>query len=125
MKSPLLKRLGPDREISKLPVPMAIDLSFVTSAKAEDAAILEKVLELAVQDVLKRFERDGFKTYIREGLVRPITKEELLSILPRKTHMGWSGDKGWLCDTPHVAARNISFDEQKVTCRSCLKKLGG
>ncbi len=122
-KSPLNKRFGPSSDVGSMQVPMAVDLSFATSAKLDDMEILEKVLELAVADVVKRFEKDGFKVIIRAGQVRPMTQEEFLSILPRKVHMS-DGAGDWICDTSRVSLKNVTTDAEQVTCKSCLNRMG-
>lgn len=117
-------RIPPSDDLGKMMVPTAIDLHFVTSAKLDDQEILEQVLQLAIDDVLKRFQKDGFQTFLRGGQVRPMTQEELLSIIPRKVHMATDSDRGWLCDTPHVSLKNVTANKAEVTCKKCLKKLG-
>jgi hypothetical protein len=114
-------KLEPSEDLGQMMVPVAIDLSFVTSVKLEDMPILEQVLAKTTEDVLKRFQKDGFKVFVRAGVVRPMTQEELLSILPRKVHM--AHEDGWLCDTAHVALKNVTDNRDDVTCKLCLKKL--
>lgn len=123
MSGPLNKRIGPSEDIGSMSIPMAVDLSFATSAKSDDADILEKVLDLAIQDVIKRFERDGFKVFIRAGQVRPMSQEELLSLIPRKVHLS-NGADGWLCETPRVSMKNVTREWTAVTCKSCLNRMG-
>jgi len=73
-KRPLLKRFEADEGIQDLQVPMSVELSFATSAKISDTELLEKVLGRAVEDLGKRFEKEGFKLYMRTGLVKPMTQ---------------------------------------------------
>jgi hypothetical protein len=121
-RQPLHKRLPQSDDIHDMQVPMAIEVDFVTSAKLSDMGILETVLDLAVKDLQKRFEKDGFKCFLRTGLVRPMTQEELLTIIPRKVHM--ARDAQQICDTPHVSKKNLTEDPDDVTCKKCLKILG-
>lgn len=116
-------KIGLDEAMGQMQVPVAIDLSFATSAKLDDMGILEQVLAKAVDDVLKRFEKDGFRIFVRAGVVRPMTQEELLSIIPRKVHMT-NGLDGWLCKTAHVSPKNVTSDATEVTCKLCLKVMG-
>jgi len=124
---PLLKRLQPDEDIQDLNVPMSVELSFATSAKISEAGVLEQVIEKAILDLEKRFAKEGFKLYMRAGLVKPMTQEELLSILPRKIHMAHkvNGRSAQICETPHVSYKNLTSNEAEVTCKRCLKLIEG
>lgn len=124
---PLLKRLGADEDILDLVVPISVEISFATSAKISDMAILEKVLERALEDAQKRFDKEGFKLYVRSGLVKPMTQEELLAVLPRKVHMAReiNGRLSQICETPHVSHKNLTTNETEVTCKRCLKVIEG
>ncbi len=122
-KRPLVKQLQPSGDIRDLHVPMAIELSLATSAKLADMGELEKTLDQAVQEVLKRFEGNGFQVFIRAGFVRPMAKEDLVEIVPRKFHM-LSREGRQTCDTQYVAKRYLTKNSEKVTCRKCMKLLG-
>lgn len=114
------KKLEPSEDLATMQVPFAIDLDIATSAKIEDLPILEQVLTKAVEDVLKRFAKDGFRAFLRTGVVRPMTQEELLACIPRKIHIS-NGHGGWKCATAHVASKNITIDWAQVTCKLCQK----
>lgn len=121
---PLYKRMSDDKDVHNLVVPMSIELSYVTSAKIADMPALEKLIDHAFQDLEARFEKAGFKLYVRSGLVKAITQADLLTILPRKMHMAQtlsSGVLNQICDTPHVSAKNLTTNEDAVTCKRCLK----
>jgi hypothetical protein len=126
-RRPLLKRFGPDEDVLDLQVPISVEISFATSAKLSEMPILEKVIERAIADAQARFEREGFKFYVRAGVVKPMTQEELLSILPRKVHMAreTGGNLKQICETPHVSQKNLTLNEDEVTCKRCLKILEG
>jgi hypothetical protein len=127
-RRPLLKRLEADEDIQDLNVPMSIEMSFATSAKISEMGILEQVIEKAVGDLEKRFAKEGFKLYVRTGLVHAMTQEELISILPRKVHMAEVRDGKALkqiCETPHVSYKNLTTNETEVTCKRCLKLIEG
>lgn len=120
-------KIGPSPDLSNLLVPLRIEVDFATSAKLDDIGRLEQVLEKAVEDVQKRFAKDGYTIYVRSGTVRPMSQEELLALIPRKIHLaadGQDGTPGWLCKTAHVAAKNITSERDDVTCKLCLKALG-
>lgn len=116
-------KIEPSEDIGDLVVPMSVELSFATTSKVSDTTLMEQVLALAIEDVQKRFEKDGFKLYIRAGNVRPMTQEELLTLIPRKIHMADGVDGAQICTTPHVSAKNLTTDASKVTCKLCLKAL--
>ena len=120
-KRPIYKKLDPSEEIGDIQCPMSIELHFATTSKISDMPILEKVLERAIEDVHKRFEKDGYKVYVRTGLVRPMTQEELVSLIPRKVHFRQNGRQ--ICDTTHVAAKNLTDNRAEVTCKLCLKRM--
>jgi hypothetical protein len=122
------KRLQPDENIQDLIVPISVEMSFATSAKISDMSILEKVIELALGDLENRFAKEGFKLYLRTGQVRPMTQEELLSILPRKVHMAREQSGGvmnQICETPHVSRKNLTTNTDEVTCKRCLRLIEG
>lgn len=127
-RRPISKRLPPDENIQDLNVPMSVELSFATSAKISDMSVLEKVIELALGDLERRFAKEGFKLYLRTGQVRPMTQEELLSILPRKVHMAREQSGGVLkqiCETAHVSWKNLTTNPDEVTCKRCLRLIEG
>jgi len=113
-------KVPPSSDLTEMVVPVAIEVSLATSVKLDDIPILEKVLEKAVEDVLKRFEKDNFRIFVRTGTVRPMTQDELLSIIPRKVHMALASGL-WLCTTPHVSPKNLTQNPDEVTCKLCLK----
>jgi hypothetical protein len=122
---PVFKRLGAvdDEGLLDLNVPISVEVKFATGAKIRDMALLEAVIDLALADVEQRFEKEGFKLYARGGLVKPMTQEELLAMVPRKKHMAREHGPGMrqICDTPHVARKHLVTSIDKVTCKRCLK----
>lgn len=58
-------------------------------------------------------------------IVRPMSQEELLAIIPRKIHKAaYHVKNGWLCNTPHVSPKNLTDNDSEVTCKLCLRVLG-
>lgn len=120
-KKPLLKRIEPSEDIRDIQCPMSIEVSFATSAKISDMGVLDKVLEVVIAEARKKFESEGFKTWVRVGLVKPMTQEELLTIIPRKMHFMRDGRQ--VCRTEFVSPKNLTDDPKEVTCKLCLKVL--
>lgn len=100
---------------------MKVEIQVISQAKLSEMPIFEKVVDRIVEDVLARLAKEGFRGNSVTGLVRPITQEELLVLLPRKKHMKTDG--GWLCRTEFVARKNLTNDQSEVTCKLCREIL--
>ncbi len=110
-------------DVEDMVVPVCVDITVVTNSKLSEFPILDKVLNLAVKDALARFEKEGFRAFLHHGKVRPMSQDELLSILPRKVHFVPLPGEKHICDTAHVAKKNLTLDPDKVTCKLCLRKM--
>jgi len=76
-------------------------------------------LDKAVRAFYDDCDAKGVSVIQAGGQVRPMTREEALAIVPRKKHLEVNGTHA--CRTPHVSARNLVKDPEKVTCKLCLK----
>ncbi len=107
--------------VEDMMVPVCIDLVVVSNSKISEFPLLEKVLQVVVQDALQKFEKEGFRSFLHSARVRPMSQEELISIVPRKVH--YAPDDIQVCDTAHVSKKNLTKDREKVTCRLCIRKM--
>jgi hypothetical protein len=120
-RKPLREYIEADEGVYDLNCPMAIELKFVTSSKLSEMEVLREVIKRVREDLLKRFDKEGFPAFVLDGEIRPMTQDELLACIPRKMHLR-SGD-GWLCRTARVGAKHITNDRTKVTCKLCLGQM--
>ncbi len=106
------------------PVATVIEVSIIGVAPASAYPELQTMTRAFQAELTKRFEDLGGKApHPRWAEVRPATREELLTFIPRKRH--YSADlRDWLCDTAHVAQRNLTSNKDEVTCRLCRRALG-
>lgn len=105
---------------AKIPCAMTLDFSVIVGAKIGDVDVLAKILEDAINEVLRSCTAHNIDAYLRYGQVRPTRHEELVAIIPRKVHYTADGLKQF-CDTVHVSKKNLTNDRSKVTCKLCLK----
>lgn len=77
--------------------------------------------EALAQDFHDRCRELGVQLQGAAGVLRPLTHEESLRLIPRKWHLEREGSHA--CDTPFVSRKFLTQDVGKVTCKLCLKRL--
>lgn len=92
--------------------------AFVTGRMDDIEAVFEK-LDQAVREFYEDCDAKGVSVLQADGLVRPMTRDEILMVVPRKKHLEVDGRQA--CRTPHVSQRNLVKDKDKVTCKLCRK----
>lgn len=112
-----------DKKPANLPIAIVIEVSVVGSIAASKIPELQEMADAVLVELTRRFEGRGAKVFPRWSEVRPATRDELLSFIPRKMHYTEDGDDH-ACDTMHVSRKNLTKDMHAVTCKLCLRFLG-
>lgn len=105
----------------KFKFPISIDLTFVTSGCMADMRVIESVMRWLRDAAHERFTNAGFQVMLKKALVRPMSRNELLALIPRKIHYEKKGRQ--ICTTSHVSGKNLTKDKTAVTCKLCLHRL--
>ena len=124
-KQKLVRRgdLRPHGDPAKIPVAIELSLSLIVSGKMGDIPWLTEAHQGAVDEVVKKAGAQGREVYLRVGEVHPVPHDVLVALVPRRVHYEASPGKQ-ACDTPHVSPRNLTTDDEKITCKLCRKIRG-
>jgi hypothetical protein len=118
------ERKGEGTTVAMFPIATVVEISIIGVFPAAAYPTLQTVVEDAVRELSARFEVAGGRDpHNRWSEVRPATKEEVLHFTPRKLHFTEDGTSH-VCDTAHVARRNLTTNREEVTCKLCRRKLG-
>lgn len=77
--------------------------------------------EALAKDFYDQCKEIGVQLQGAQGVVRPLTREESIHLVPRKFHM--ERDNAHICPVPFVSRNQLTKDRAKVTCKLCVKKL--
>lgn len=98
-------------------------IAFVTGKEEEIGEAGDRFNEL-LKDFHAQCEKIGLSLIRTNAGIRPMTQEEILSVVPRKFHLvGTGGSQA--CSTPFVSPKYLTRDATKVTCKLCKQKLDG
>jgi hypothetical protein len=98
-------------------------VAFVTG-KVTDIGEAGEVFNALTAEFHAKCEKLGISIIRTTAGIRPMSQEEILSVVPRKHHfMGPDGAQ--VCSTPYVAAKYITTDLKEVDCKLCLNKMNG
>lgn len=118
------QRSGDSTTVAKFPIATVVEVSIIGVYPASAYPTLQTMVEEFQNELRARFEAAGGKDpHSRWAEVRPATKEEVLHFTPRKLHFTDDGTSH-VCDTAHVARRNLTTNREEVTCKLCRRKLG-
>lgn len=104
------------------PVSVALEFRAFLSGQIDDLGEMHEEFNAAVRAFYAKCEQKGVAIIQANGVMRGLTREEAIVLIPRKIHMNQDGRH--ICDTPFVAKKYLTDNEEQVTCRLCLKKLG-
>jgi hypothetical protein len=109
---------------AKFPIATVVEVSIIGVFPASEYPTLQTLVEKFREELRQQFEAAGGRdVYSRWTEVRQATREEVLHFTPRKRHFTNDGH-GHVCDTPHVAQRNLTTNREEVTCKLCRRALG-
>jgi hypothetical protein len=96
--------------------------TFLTGTTEQIEAIAE-AFDRHVKKFYDQCDKVGVSIVRGGGHVRPMTREEALTIVPRKWHLERGGKHA--CNTVYVSARRLTKDPSKVTCKLCKRICAG
>lgn len=113
---------GKKRDEENLRASVLLNFEIAMTGKVAALGDIYDEFSKHVEKLYERCEKEGISIIEAKGQMRGLTQEEILRIIPRKYH--FQGPDGrQICDTKHVAARFLTRNTERVTCRLCMKKL--
>ncbi len=120
----VIERNEDSTSVGKFPIATVVEVSIIGVFPASAYPTLQAEAEKFAEELRARFTAVGGRDpHKRWAEARPATKEEVLNFTPRKLHYTDDG-KMHVCDTAHVARRNLTRNREEVTCKLCRRKLG-
>lgn len=102
-------------------MPAILDFQVFLTGDLESLGELHEFFNTFLKSFYEHAEAKKISVVYAVGTMRPPTQDEITKMIPRKYHYGMDGKQ--VCSCPHVAARYITAERSKVTCRLCLRQI--
>lgn len=101
---------------------VVLEFSVMLTGSKEELAKAAEAFNTVIRAFYARSQDLGVAVGKSRGYMRALTKEENLTLKPRKYH--FSEDGRHICDTQFVARKYLTTNREKVTCKLCLRRMG-